>query len=126
MPIYVRAGAISPSTPCGSTRVEPVTEPTTLRVYRGADGEFTLYDDDGISQDYLRGTGTWTRIDVERSHQAAHHRARRTKGCDQPGGQTAVQTVAASGRYTEGSNVRREADPGDVLRAGLLTDDIGQ
>lgn len=41
---------------------EPVEEPTTLRVYRGADGTFTLYDDDGISQDYLRGHGSWTRI----------------------------------------------------------------
>ena len=30
-------------------------------MYPGADGEFTLYDD-GISQAYLRGKGTWTRF----------------------------------------------------------------
>ena len=41
---------------------EPVTEPTTLRVYRGADGQFTLYEDDGISLEYLQGKGSWTRI----------------------------------------------------------------
>jgi hypothetical protein len=28
-------------------------EPTTLEVYRGADGRFTLYEDDGVSLDYL-------------------------------------------------------------------------
>jgi alpha-glucosidase/alpha-D-xyloside xylohydrolase len=62
MPIYVRAGAIIPLDPVRQYTTEPVEEPTTLRVYRGADGQFTLYEDDGISQDYLRGRGSWTRI----------------------------------------------------------------
>ena len=39
-----------------------MTEPTTLHVYRGANGEFTLYDDDGISQEYCKGRGKWTRM----------------------------------------------------------------
>ena len=38
------------------------SEPTTLRIYGGADGEYTLYADDGISQDYLKARGTWTRM----------------------------------------------------------------
>ena len=62
MPIYVRAGAIIPVDPVRQYVDEPVSEPTTLRVYRGADGQFTLYDDDGISQEYLRGTFTSTRL----------------------------------------------------------------
>jgi alpha-glucosidase/alpha-D-xyloside xylohydrolase len=62
MPIYVRAGAIIPFDPVRQYTAQEVNEPTTLRVYRGANGEFTLYDDDGISQDYLLGKGTWTRI----------------------------------------------------------------
>lgn len=62
MPIYVRAGAIIPFDPVRQYTAQPVSEPTTLKVYRGANGEFTLYDDDGISQDYLLGKGTWTRI----------------------------------------------------------------
>jgi len=33
-----------------------VTEPTLTRVYPGADGEFTLYDDDGESLGYLNGS----------------------------------------------------------------------
>jgi alpha-glucosidase/alpha-D-xyloside xylohydrolase len=62
MPMYVRAGAIIPVDPVRQYASEPVTEPTTLRVYRGADGAFTLYDDDGRSQEYLQGRGSWTRL----------------------------------------------------------------
>jgi alpha-glucosidase (family GH31 glycosyl hydrolase) len=62
MPIYVRAGAIIPVDPVRQYVDQAVGEPTTLRVYRGADGRFTLYDDDGISQDYLAGRGSWTRV----------------------------------------------------------------
>ena len=57
MPIYVRAGSIVPVDPVRQYTGEPVAGNTTLRVYRGADGTATLYDDDGISQDYLRGRG---------------------------------------------------------------------
>ena len=31
-------------------------------MYSGANGEFTLYEDDGISQEYLNGKGTWTKM----------------------------------------------------------------
>ena len=62
MPIYVRAGAIIPVDPIRQYTAEPVKEPTTLKVYRGADGQFTLYEDDGISQEYLKGRGSWTRV----------------------------------------------------------------
>jgi alpha-glucosidase (family GH31 glycosyl hydrolase) len=62
MPIYVRAGAIVPLDPVRQYTAQTVTEPTTLQVYRGADGQFVLYDDDGKSLDYQKGQGTWTRI----------------------------------------------------------------
>jgi Domain of unknown function (DUF5110) len=42
-----------------------VTEPTTIRVYPGADGTFTLYDDDGTSLGYRDGTDAktvWTKF----------------------------------------------------------------
>ena len=62
MPIYARAGAVIPFDPVRQYMDEPVDEPTTIKVFRGADGEFTLYEDDGISLDYLQGRGTWTRM----------------------------------------------------------------
>ena len=62
MPIYVRAGAIIPIDPARQYTSEVVSEPTTIRVYRGLNGQFTMYDDDGLSQEYLRDRGTWTRL----------------------------------------------------------------
>jgi alpha-glucosidase/alpha-D-xyloside xylohydrolase len=62
MPIYVRGGAIIPVDPVRQYTSEPVSDPTTLRVYRGADGHFILYEDDGISQDYLNQRGSWIRV----------------------------------------------------------------
>lgn len=62
MPIYVRAGAIIPFDPVRQYMAQPVTEPTTLKVYSGANGEFTMYEDDGNSQAYLQNQGTWTKL----------------------------------------------------------------
>lgn len=62
MPIYVRAGAIIPVDPVRQYMAQEVEEPTTLEIFRGADGTFTLYEDDGSSLDYLENVGTWTRF----------------------------------------------------------------
>jgi alpha-glucosidase/alpha-D-xyloside xylohydrolase len=62
MPIYARAGAIIPVDPVRQFTGEAVSGPTEVRVYRGAPGEFTLYDDDGVSQAYLKGRGSWIRF----------------------------------------------------------------
>ena len=37
-------------------------QPTEIRVYPGADGDFTLYDDDGHTMEYLKHDGERTRI----------------------------------------------------------------
>lgn len=65
MPIYARAGAIIPLDPVRQYAGQSVSEPTRLKVYPGADGEFTLYDDDGQSLGYLSGADpkeTWIRL----------------------------------------------------------------
>jgi alpha-glucosidase/alpha-D-xyloside xylohydrolase len=62
MPIYVRAGSVIPFDPVRQYLAQPVTEPTTLRVYSGANGDFTMYEDDGTSQEYLQNKGTWTKL----------------------------------------------------------------
>lgn len=56
LPLYVRAGAIVPLDPIRQYTGQVVTEPTTIRVYPGADGAFTLYDDDGQTQAYRDGS----------------------------------------------------------------------
>jgi len=55
LPLYARAGAIIPLDPLRQYAMEPVSGPTTLRIYPGADGEFSLYEDQGDTNDYLKG-----------------------------------------------------------------------
>ena len=62
MPIYVRAGAIIPVDPIRQYTAQKPEEPTTLKIYQGADGDCLLYDDDGISLGYLKGESVQTRI----------------------------------------------------------------
>ncbi len=62
MPIYVRAGSIIPFDPVRQYLAQPVTEPTTLKIYSGSDGEFTMYEDDDNSQNYMQDKATWTKL----------------------------------------------------------------
>ena len=62
LPLYVCAGAIIPLDPIRQYTSQPAGEPTTLNIYPGADGGFTLYDDDGVSLDYMRNVASWTQF----------------------------------------------------------------
>ncbi|RYZ32516.1 MAG: glycoside hydrolase family 31 protein, partial [Sphingobacteriales bacterium] len=55
MPLYVREGAIIPFDPVRQYTAEKVPGNTTLKIYSGSNGSFTLYEDDGKTQDYLKG-----------------------------------------------------------------------
>jgi len=52
MPVYVRAGSIVPLGPDLQYTSEKPADPITLYVYAGADGAFTLYEDQGTTYDY--------------------------------------------------------------------------
>ena len=60
LPLYVRAGAIVPLDPVRQYTAQPADGPTLLRVYPGAAGQFTLYDDDGASLRYRDGSDDQT------------------------------------------------------------------
>jgi alpha-D-xyloside xylohydrolase len=51
----VRAGAILPLGPVVPHAAAGADAPLEIRVYRGADGAFTLYDDEGDGQGYRQG-----------------------------------------------------------------------
>lgn len=55
MPIFVRAGSILPMGPVLQYANEKAADPIELRVYRGASGAFTLYEDEGDNYDYQKG-----------------------------------------------------------------------
>ncbi len=60
LPLYVRAGAIVPLGPVKQYTEEQVEGPLSVVVYPGADGAFTLYEDDGRTFAYRHGQ--WMRI----------------------------------------------------------------
>jgi alpha-glucosidase/alpha-D-xyloside xylohydrolase len=55
MPLYVRAGAVIPLGPVKQYTEEKSDAPVTLVVHPGADGAFSLYEDDGKSFNYRQG-----------------------------------------------------------------------
>ena len=55
IPLYVRAGSILPMGPELQYAAEKPADPIELRVYRGADGAFTLYEDEGDNYNYEKG-----------------------------------------------------------------------
>jgi len=55
LPLYVRAGSILPMGPDLQYSSEKPADPIELRVYPGADGDFTLYEDDDTTYDCEKG-----------------------------------------------------------------------
>jgi alpha-D-xyloside xylohydrolase len=55
IPLYVRAGSIVPMGPDVEYSTEKPADPIELRVYRGADGAFTLYEDENDNYNYEKG-----------------------------------------------------------------------
>jgi len=58
IPLYVRAGSMLPCGPEIQYTTEKKPDPITLFIYQGADGEFTLYEDDGLTYNYEKGLFT--------------------------------------------------------------------
>ena len=55
MPLYVRAGSIIPMGPQEEYSSQKPVDPIELQIYSGADGDFTLYEDEGDSYNYEKG-----------------------------------------------------------------------
>jgi YD repeat-containing protein len=61
IPLFVRAGSIIPlGAPVESTHQAQAI--AKVRVYLGADGDFTLFSDDGTTYAYENGGGSVTRL----------------------------------------------------------------
>jgi alpha-D-xyloside xylohydrolase len=55
IPLFVRAGSIIPMGPDEQYASEKPADPIELRIYRGADGAFTLYEDENDNYNYEKG-----------------------------------------------------------------------
>ncbi|VVT01318.1 TIM-barrel domain-containing protein [Erythrobacter sp. EC-HK427] len=55
MPLFVRAGAIVPTGPVLQSTAQDTGGDLTIHVFTGADGSFSLYEDEGTDMGYTRG-----------------------------------------------------------------------
>ena len=55
IPLFVRAGSIVPMGPFLHYATEKPADPLELRIYPGADAQFTLYEDENDNYDYEKG-----------------------------------------------------------------------
>ena len=55
LPLFIRAGSIIPMGPTMEWSTQKPADPIELRVYPGADGDFTLYEDENDNYDYAKG-----------------------------------------------------------------------
>jgi alpha-D-xyloside xylohydrolase len=62
LPLYVRAGSILPLGPEQEWSTEKPEDPIELRIYRGADGDFTIYEDENDTYDYEKGAYATIRL----------------------------------------------------------------
>ena len=69
IPLYMRAGSIVPIGPDMEYAAEKPADPMELRVYRGANGSFTLYEDENDNYNYERGAYATIPIEWDESAQ---------------------------------------------------------
>ncbi|SHH16626.1 alpha-D-xyloside xylohydrolase [Chryseolinea serpens] len=55
IPVFVKAGSIIPVGPELQYTAEKVADPLSIYVYTGANGSFSLYEDNGLNNDYIKG-----------------------------------------------------------------------
>ena len=55
LPLYIRAGSILPLGPEEEWSTQKPADPIELRIYRGANADFTLYEDENDNYDYEKG-----------------------------------------------------------------------
>ncbi len=72
IPLFVRAGSILPlGSPVENTHEAQAI--AKIRVYPGADGNFTLFSDDGTTYAYEKGAGSITRLHWNESSRKLNH-----------------------------------------------------
>lgn len=70
MPLYVKAGAIIPFGPDLQYATEKPADPIELRVFTGADGTFTLYEDENDNYNYEDGAFSSIRFNWDENVQS--------------------------------------------------------
>lgn len=88
LPLFVKAGAAIPMYPEMLHARDKPKDPITIDVYPHGSTSFTMYEDDGLTQEYRKGAFAKTTIAVEGP-----------KDLDAPGGHVTVTVGPAKGTY---------------------------
>jgi alpha-D-xyloside xylohydrolase len=72
MPLYIPGGSILPLGPQMQFIGEKPADPIELRIYGGANGSFTLYEDEGDTYHYEKGIYATIPIDWDEATQTLH------------------------------------------------------
>ncbi len=71
IPLFIRQGAIIPMRKYASSIETGTNDTLTIHVYPGSDSEFTLIEDDGLSNDYLKGMVAQTKMTLKNTKRKA-------------------------------------------------------
>jgi alpha-D-xyloside xylohydrolase len=123
LPLFVKAGSIIPFGPELQYTAEKAADPITLYVYAGADGAFTLYEDEGLNYNYEKGA--FTRIPIRWNDSTRTLTIGKCEGSF-PGmlGERTFEIVLVSKNNPVGFSFTPKADrsvrySGEVVRVGL-------
>lgn len=123
LPLFVKAGSIIPFGPELQYTAEKAADPITLYVYAGADGAFTLYEDEGLNYNYEKGA--FTRIPIRWNDSTRTLTIGKCEGSF-PGmlGERTFEIVLVSKNKPVGFSFTPKADrsvrySGEVVRVGL-------
>jgi len=90
LPVFVKAGAILPMYPEMLYDREKPKDPVTFDIYPFGKTSFTMYEDDGVTQDYWSGMFARTTVEVEAP-----------KALDAAGSDVTVKVGPAKGKYRD-------------------------
>ena len=109
IPLYVRAGSIVPMGPDIQYATENPYAPINLRVYRGADGAYSLYEDENDNYDYEKGAFAHIPITWDEAAQTLTIGAREGSYPDMPAGRS-FHVIWVSQRHGTGEGVTDKSD----------------
>jgi alpha-D-xyloside xylohydrolase len=109
IPLMVKAGSIIPMGPFIQYTTEKPADPLELRIYKGADGKFTLYEDENDNYNYEKGI--YSTIDFSWSESAKKLTIGKRKG-EYPGmiKERKIQIILVSNDHGAGLEITLKPD----------------
>jgi alpha-D-xyloside xylohydrolase len=114
MPLYVRAGSILPVGPEIQWSDEKPADVIDLYVYQGADGEFTLYEDENVNYNYENGAYTMIDFAYSEADQTLKIGARRGAFPGMPAERTFNVIKISKAGTSQPQIIRYVGDPVEV------------